>query len=413
MMTVEFLQISPHDLSGSAGDGWHPDTGVRVLSWRNGAGGELPGRARLGRNMPPPGRKLGAAARMGALVYWLAAVAVPCDGSAPLFSGSLTWQVHPHFAAGVRQVEFILDTSFEMDLSGAGDCQYAVGEAVSCADGASRWGRLCVDQYRRIPGAASRLEALNPYETEAECPGADNAFIVKKTAHINGANIVFGRLTHTVTAQPEAFALIAFLSTGRMAADEDAGAISAGTLMPQCSANMTVNMKVPCSVNTHHRQYNDSLPIEFGLFKTPTRPQAKELKYYGSLRLRNQDRAKSWAARDEKTGLYRQFPSLETLVALCATMPANTQFKCDAKGEELRNYYSPRPVIPGVIEVAVTPFTQSGVTSQNPSGGVKTHAFPAITQEREPFRYWHFPGHRSSYSAPHPPLYLKAFDLDG
>jgi len=366
-------------------------------------------------SMPPAQRRSGWAAALVTILCWLSAASVPCQGSAPLFSGSLTWRVHPQFASGVRQVEFTLDTAFEMNVShtAASGCKYTVGEAVSCTDGTARWGRLCVDQYRRT---LNLLEALNQYETEGKCPGADNVFVVKETTHINGANIVFGRLQLNVTVQQEAFALIAFLATGRRVADEDASggaAMSAGTLMPQCNANMSRLASLPCSVNTHHRQYNATLPIEFGLFKTPTQQQAKALRYFGSLKLSHEEKAGSWAAMDGDSGLYRQFPSLETLVALCATMPASTSYKCDAKGEELRNYFSPRPVIPGVIEVAVTPFTQSSVTFRNPWGQVRTRSLQGIAEESAPFRYWYFPGYLGTYAAPHPPLHLKAFDLDG
>ena len=76
--------------------------------------GTAGGMSKLGRSM--------GAARLCALACWLSAVAVPSECSVPIFSGSLTWQVHPHFAAGVRQVEFTLDTSFEMDLSAASAC---------------------------------------------------------------------------------------------------------------------------------------------------------------------------------------------------------------------------------------------------------------------------------------------------
>ena len=366
-------------------------------------------------SMPPAQRRSGWAAALVTILCWLSAASVPCEGSAPLFSGSLTWRVHPQFASGVRQVEFTLDTAFEMNVShtAASGCKYTVGEAVSCTDGTARWGRLCVDQYSRT---LNLLEALNPYETEGKCPGADNVFVVKETRHINGANIVFGRLQLNVTVQQEAFALIAFLATGRRVADEDASggaAMSAGTLMPQCNANMSRLASLPCSVNTHHRQYNATLPIEFGLFKTPTQQQAKALRYFGSLKLSHEEKAGSWAAMDGDSGLYRQFPSLETLVALCATMPASTLYKCNATGEELRNYFSPRPVIPGVIEVAVTPFTQSSVTFQNPWGQVRTRSLQGIAEESAPFRYWYFPGYLGTYAAPHPPLHLKAFDLDG
>ena len=52
------------------------------------------------------------------LVVGVCVSAASNDGSASLFSGSLTWSVNPDFALGNehRVVEFTLDTSFEMDL---------------------------------------------------------------------------------------------------------------------------------------------------------------------------------------------------------------------------------------------------------------------------------------------------------
>jgi len=322
---------------------------------------------------------------------------------ASLFGGSLTWSIHPEFATGKRLVEFTLDTSFEMTLTNS-DCVYKVGQNINC----SVTGRLCVDQYERI--ADDLYSVGHDYINEAKCVGIDNKFTVHSTQHINGANIVFGRLHYTVAVVPRAFAVIAFLSTGRNILDAEAAAagkiISSGTLLPQCSTNMSAPAMLPCSVNSHHRQYNASKPIEYGLFKTPDQPRAKVLSYFGNV-------PNSWAATAEGLGLYEQFPSLETLVPLCATEPSDSQFKCDAKSEDLRNYFSPRPVVPGVVEVAVTPFTQVGITPQNPSGSLARKTYADVQTESEPFRYWYFPGHGSTYTAPHPPLYLKAYDLDG
>ena len=52
------------------------------------------------------------------LVLSVCVSAASNDGSASLFSGSLTWSIQHDFALGNdhRVVEFTLDTSFEMDL---------------------------------------------------------------------------------------------------------------------------------------------------------------------------------------------------------------------------------------------------------------------------------------------------------
>jgi hypothetical protein len=105
------------------------------------------------------------------------------------------------------------------------------------------------------------------YSDEDGYPGINNDFIVLSTQHINGANIVFGRLTYNVSVDPKAFSLMAFLSTGRKISDVG---VSAGTLLSQCS---TPRAELPCSINTHHVTENASLPIEFGLFKTRSSPK--------------------------------------------------------------------------------------------------------------------------------------------
>ena len=153
-----------------------------------------------------------------------------------------------------------------------------MGAKVRCnaspLDGSSpQWGRLCVDQYQRYSGSGGPgtdyLEPLGKvqYSDEKGCPGINNDFVVLSTQHINGANIVFGRLTHNVSVDPRAFALMAFLSTGRKILDVG---VSAGTLLSQCS---TSRAELPCSINTHHATENASTPIEYGLFKTRSSPK--------------------------------------------------------------------------------------------------------------------------------------------
>jgi len=177
------------------------------------------------------------------------------------------------------------------------------------------------------------------------------------------------------------------------------------------------SLQLPCSVNTYHAQYNASLPIDYGLFKTPAEPRARPLRYFDSwLKEESNRKPESWAGWKSgitsDRGLYEQFPSLETLVPLCE------QDECFEPTEDLRNYYSPRPSIPGAIEVAVTAFTQLGYTEIHE---MPTHAtFNSIKDEVADFRFRTFPtqvplqaGGGKMYSAPHPPLALKAFDLDG
>lgn len=201
--------------------------------------------------MSAPGKGR-ASAHTGWLLLLLLASA--SGSGAPLFSGSLTWKVHPDFAAGTRVVEFTLDTAFEMDLTAESQCTYVVGQKVHCKptlDGSARWGRLCVDQYdySKVSEDDHRLQVIpdtsvpgSEYDSEADCLGEDNEFTVESLHHINGANIVLGRLTHTLTMHNRAFAAMAFLSTGRRAADVG---VSAGTLLPQC-VNMTHPPQVTC-----------------------------------------------------------------------------------------------------------------------------------------------------------------------
>ena len=68
--------------------------------------------------------------------------------------------------------------------------------------------------------------------------------------------------------------------------------------------------------------------------------------------------------------------------------------------------------------MAVTSFTQFGVTEHNtkgtPSDSKGRQGFSHVTQESEPFRFWEFPdGAGTTYAAPHAPLLLKAWDPDG
>ena len=352
--------------------------------------------------------------RIGLLLL-LASLMEAAGSGTPLFSGSLTWKVHPEFAAGTREVEFTLETAFQMDLTKESNCAYEVGRKVHCKphpSGGFRWGRLCVDQYNRpsltaVPPSLNVLDD-NAYTLEENCAGVDNEFIVESIHHINGANIVLGRLTYTATIKKDAYAAIAFLSTGRQVVED----ISAGTLLPQC-LNMTHPPELPCSVNTHHVRVNESLPVEYGLFKNAEK-RAHELRYFDNL---PKEANAGWAgwqagvrAGNNPLGLYEQFPSLETLVPLCELG------ECLNEMEDLRNYYSPRPVIPASIEVAVTAFTQSGYTSANPLG---VSDFAGVDGESESFRYRTFPvqtpfvANGKTYAAPHPPLQLKAYDLDG
>ena len=211
--------------------------------------------------------------------------------SSSLFSGSLTWAVHPNFTAGVRRVTFTLDSAFEMDLRSESNCSYPIGQRVSCNDPA-KFGRLCVDQYRRAadnadPPGPGTLHALHTYTDEANCPGVNNRFQVRETRHVNGANLVFGRLVYEVTVDDTAFAVFAFLSTGRLPLVPEPGTDvgSAGVLLPQCrnlsnAAGNAVPDDLPCSVNTHDTRGN----VSFGLFKKPdTKRSAELLSYYGTI----------------------------------------------------------------------------------------------------------------------------------
>jgi hypothetical protein len=129
------------------------------------------------------------------------AAAVTVAKSAWLFSGSLTWSIDPGFVDGKREVEFTLDTAFDMDLRNL-NCSYTVGEKVQCFGLAeTHWGRLCLDQYQRTADDTLVARPLSKYDHEKDCDGVNNVFTVQATYHSNGVNLVYGRLVHRVTVE--------------------------------------------------------------------------------------------------------------------------------------------------------------------------------------------------------------------
>ena len=161
-----------------------------------------------------------------------------------VMSGQLTWEIDRKFAHPLspqRRVTFTLLTAFEMDPK----CDYT-GEVVHCPADNSSHGVLCVDQYRiDDSGATDDSGAFNPELDGSACNAAtNNTFRIVSTRHINGLNIVFGKLEHNVVAKDNSVAMIAYLK-GRK------------PVLPQCqnSQSNITDTVLPCAVNVDDPLY--------------------------------------------------------------------------------------------------------------------------------------------------------------
>lgn len=159
-----------------------------------------------------------------------------------VMSGQLTWEIDRKFAHPLspqRRVTFTLLTAFEMDPK----CDYS-GDVVHCPADHLSHGVLCVDQYRikqHEPGTGAFVPELDGSACNA---ATNNIFRIVSTRHINGLNIVFGKLEHTVTAKDDSVAMIAYLK-GRK------------PVLPQCqnSQSNITDTVLPCAVNVDDPLY--------------------------------------------------------------------------------------------------------------------------------------------------------------
>jgi len=163
---------------------------------------------------------------------------------ASLMGGQLTWEINPGFSRGMRNVTFTLLTAFEMDPQ----CAYR-GRMLNTSLGAnctSDHGFLCVDQFRLgvvyaptdTTSGAFGHERARPRcdRTAGSYGGRENNFEIVRTQHINGLNIVFGKLKHTVVADPDTIAMMAYFQHREV------------DILPQCQINIT-DTPLPCALN--------------------------------------------------------------------------------------------------------------------------------------------------------------------
>ena len=190
-----------------------------------------------------------------------------------LMSGQLTWEINPYFTTNTgddlsvtnRTVTFTLLTAFEMDPM----CDFREN-VVSCrGSSANNYGFLCVDQYKMknadydtegkfvhdLIGTACSKQA-GPHT------GRNNTFQIISTRHINGLNIVFGRLTHTVVATKDTIAMMAYFQP-------IAGTTSAA--LPQCGINFNKTY-LPCVMNAFDLDPKTGIPAIDPSFKLRTTP---------------------------------------------------------------------------------------------------------------------------------------------
>lgn len=365
----------------------------------------------------------------------------------PLLAGSLTWAINKDFVLGGnnRTVTFTLLTAFELNTSTAHGCRWqdvyctggTAGVGTACTTNANKanctagggtcapvitcttainddrqFGNLCVDQYTTTtpPGVISKL-ALNPVSnyTAGICPtsilspatvGTPNRFEVVDVRRINGVKVVFGRRVHTVLVNSTTVALIAYFANNvdSLNPNSQRGVLGPlqGVLMPQCQSGLTPS--TPCGVNIR-----DAVsPPNFGLFKNDFGNPAQGVTssvgastYWG----KQAEFSASWPNTNQTRGttsVFMQSPSLETMVQLCST--TTTKWSCTGTTgtETITNYFSPVAVMPPFPQFAVTRVTQD-VPSSTTSAA----------------KYWWFKNGATTYKAPHPPIWLKAFDYDG
>jgi hypothetical protein len=323
-----------------------------------------------------------------------------------LLGGSLGWSIDDKFEDGnsFRRVSLKLSVAFEMHA----DCSYSAGSTVQCRKAgvpcsgesmcsvAEAHGVLCIAQLIAqangsfVPkfshGTAQCLHNLNYLQsTPAPAPtqvGTVNAFKVISiqnssnsssfSRRLAGADVIVGELMHTVTVSQDVTGLLAWLAPRDGLANLQT---NEGLLLPQCG---TVPSNRPCAINIK----DTSNPPAFGFMRSssgaPSSPAmlSPSDQYWRnfSVPMFSNSNTASWDN-------FRQVsPALETFISLC------TVGNCALR--RLINRHSPRPVLPLVVEVPVTPQAQA-----------------------QPLRF--LAGSGTSFLAPHAPLYFKAWDADG
>jgi len=224
-------------------------------------------------------------------------------------------------------------------------CTYEVGSKFSCAED---YGVLCVEQFQGNPPSLSLLGNPNrPCVVDAgQHAGTTNDFTVVRTRNVNGINVVFGKKTHRVSVNATTTVLTAYWKSKN---DKN----NMGGLLKTCDTNATA-LETPCAINDLSRE------------NTPVRLSGVS---------------------------YPNMPSLETVVPVCA-LEGDFVLCSDVNGTDiLGNYYSPIPVFPGFVEVAVTPATRS------PTDAGKA--------------WFYNSSDGGKYVAPHPPMQFKSSDYDG
>ena len=318
-------------------------------------------------------------------------------GSIPttLMGGQMTWAIDKNFAEhkdstpgnngalvnGSREVTFTLLTAMEMDPA----CNYT-GHHAHCAD-EQKLGFLCVDEYKIGRAGAGSDGTFTPELLGGGqwCEGSrskTNAFEVVSTRHINGLNIVFGKLVHTVVASDSAVAMMAYYY-------RNDGASRKMTL-PQCGSNSTYTA-LPCAINVEDKD-NVGNPR----YTLPTGPGYVGSQGYWSIKRETTESTNDfWAFSDVPTAEHDV--RFETYVRLCTRLGEQNCSSSDP-AFQIKNYHSPVPAIPPLVEVAVTSHTQRA--------DWEVHL---AVQQR-----WVYNGSDGvEYFSPHPQLHLTSSDLDG
>jgi len=247
-----------------------------------------------------------------------------------LMSGQLTWEINPYFTTNTgddmnvenRTVTFTLLTAFEMDPM----CDFSKN-VVSCrGSSANNYGFLCVDQYKMNAGYASgdttdpdkegkfAHDLIGTACSKQAGPhtGRNNTFHIISTRHINGLNIVFGRLTHTVVATKDTIAMMAYFQP-------IAGTTSAA--LPQCGINFNKTY-LPCVMNAFDLDPKTGIPAIDPSFKLRTTPG-----FFENPNDLFNPREPYWKSYEALFSDYpkpeQAVPSFEVFVHLCATAGAH------------------------------------------------------------------------------------------
>ena len=269
-----------------------------------------------------PARHGGRGVRDALFLLLSAVLAVaPATTSAPpsLMGGQLTWEINRGFSRGVREVTFTLLTAFEMDPHCAYGAQCAPYPG-ACTLNTTRdcepvvdHGFLCVDQYHLGSAYAASETTSGAFRhgtTRSTCDrtltpygGRANDFEIVRTQHINGLNIVFGKLTHTVVAENETIAMMAYFQHQE------------AKVLPQCQVNIT-DTALPCAVNFEDLDSPDT--PQYALRTLPgfesQSPKFESERYWSA---EAQHLSGLLGAADENAPQAQDAPMFEVYVRLC------------------------------------------------------------------------------------------------